>query len=623
MPKLKKDVIEIESIDDRNIKILKENFPNAISTDEEGKFIIDPIKLQMYIDPSKAEIKENGYSLSWVGKKESYHNAFTKNYKILKPLKNEKESKNWDTTDNILIKGDNIEALKILKQNYFEKIKMVYIDPPYNTKNEAFVYNDNFTTNTEDTLEALGYDKEYIDYIDNIKGAKTHSGWLTFMYPRLLLARDLLKEDGVIFISIDDNEVSQLRLMCDEIFGEENFVESFIWRRRKTQANLTKFVAPVHDYILCYCKNKDILKINKIPYSKEFINKTFKNPDKDPKGSYQTGPLARPANSSNKEYELTMPNGRIISAKWSCSQDTFNRYVKEKRLVIPRNGEGMPRIKIYLSELKGQIPNSWLDNIASNDDASREIETLFGSNAYFSFPKPTKLIIFLLQLASNKNDTILDFFAGSGTTAQAVMDLNKEDNGKRKFILVQWAEETPKNSKAKEFGYDTIYDICAERVRRAGEKIKDELKSQDKTLFDDEKEMLDTGFRAFEVVEDKKQVIYQKNLNEITQDELDIFIEPEKEDMDTILYNLLIAENLILSTKIETIIEDCLYRADNVLFILKSLDIDKLADILKEIKNIEHITVYAPLVTSDKFTLELESIVNQLGYDTDKLKFRG
>ncbi|MDD2791404.1 MAG: site-specific DNA-methyltransferase, partial [Sulfurimonas sp.] len=230
--KLQQNAIEEQSINDINYEQLKKLFPHAVSVDEDGKYIIDKEKLQMSLDPSKAEIKEDGYGLNWVGKKEAYHSAFSKNYKVLKPLNDEANSKEWDTTDNILIKGDNLDALKILRHNYFEAIKMIYIDPPYNTKNDGFVYNDNFTSSTEQTLEELGYDKEYIDYIENIQGAKTHSGWLSFMYPRLLLARDLLKDDGVIFISIDDNEVAQLRLLCDEVFGEESFLAEFIWKKR-------------------------------------------------------------------------------------------------------------------------------------------------------------------------------------------------------------------------------------------------------------------------------------------------------------------------------------------------------------------------------------------------------
>jgi adenine-specific DNA-methyltransferase len=269
---LEKNVIEEQSINDVNYELLKKQFPNAVSIDENGKYVIDPQKLQMSLDPSLAQIKEDGYGLNWVGKKEAYHNAFTKNYKVLKPLKD--DSKNWNETGNILIKGDNLDALKILRQNYFESIKMIYIDPPYNTKNDGFVYNDNFTTSTEQTLEELGYDKEYIDYIENIQGAKTHSGWLSFMYPRLLLAKDLLKDDGLIFISIDDNEVAQLRLLCNEIFAEENFVGEFIWQKASGNQNDSNSIAISHEYILCYCKSIEKLSLYNLPPTKEML-KTY------------------------------------------------------------------------------------------------------------------------------------------------------------------------------------------------------------------------------------------------------------------------------------------------------------------------------------------------------------
>jgi adenine-specific DNA-methyltransferase len=312
-------------------------------------------------------------------------------------------------TDNLIIKGNNLLALHSLKEEFTGKVKLIYIDPPYNTGSDSFGYNDNFN----------------------------HSTWLTFMKNRLEVSKDLLKDDGVMFVSCDDSEQAYLKVLLDEIFGRHNFVANFVWRRRKTQANLAKHIAPVHDFIICIAKNKNSLVVNKIPYSNEFIKKTFTNPDKDNRGVYQTGPLARPANSTNKEYTLKMPNGREITAKWSCSQETFDKYVKENRLVIPRDGEGMPRIKIFLTELGGQIPNTWLDNIATNDEASKEIENIFGTNAAFSFSKPSNLIKHIAIIGSQKNDIVLDFFAGSGTTAQAVLELNKEDEGNRQFILCE------------------------------------------------------------------------------------------------------------------------------------------------------------------------------------------
>lgn len=482
----------------KDLEILKQNFPNCF--DKKGEFDFEKFKIQL----SKNEINfsKESYGMDWLGKSYARLLATDETTTLLKEDETFNQKEENKNSENLLIKGDNLEVLKHLSNAYYEKIKMIYIDPPYNTGSDGFVYADDRKFTADELQELAGISeeraKQILDFTQS--NSNSHSAWLTFMYPRLYIAKQLLKDDGVIFISIDDNEVAQLRLLMDDIFGEENFVENFIWRRRKTQANLAKHTAPVHDYILCYSKSKENLNTNRIPYSDNFIKKTFQNPDKDPLGLYQTGPLARPANSGNKEYELTMPNGRKITAKWSCSQETFDKYVKENRLVIPRNGEGMPRKKIYLSELTGQIPNTWLDKIASNDEASKEIERLFGSNALFSFPKPTNLIKHLLHISSNPNDLILDFFAGSGTTGDAVMHLNAKDGGNRKFILAQLPELIdPKSSKT---AYDfvknelkveepTIFEITKERLIRASKKIQEEHK---------ELSNQDLGFKVFETM---------------------------------------------------------------------------------------------------------------------------
>ena len=356
------------------------------------------------------------YGLVWEDKPEDVEERLRESLPVLREVKDKAIlSDEPDAPNHILIEGDNLEALTALSYTHEGRIDVIYIDPPYNTGNKDFVYNDSFV-DTEDSYR--------------------HSKWLSFMNKRLKIAKKLLSDKGVIFISIDDNEQANLKLLCDEVFGVRNFISQLCWRRRKTQANLARNISQVHEYIFAYSKCIDNATINRVSYSKEFIAKTFKNPDNDPKGAYQTGPLARPANSSNREYTLTMPNGREITAKWSCSQETFDRYVAEKRLVIPRGGEGMPRIKIYLSELPGMIPNTWLDDVASNDDASRLIEDIFGTNAAFSYSKPVELINYILQLNGDKTSTVLDFFAGSGTTLHATMQLNAEDGGHRKCILV-------------------------------------------------------------------------------------------------------------------------------------------------------------------------------------------
>jgi adenine-specific DNA-methyltransferase len=473
----------------KDLETLKKHFPQCF--DKNGNFDFEKLKKQL--SATEINFSKESYGMDWLGKSYARLLATDETTTLLKEDETFNQKEENKNSENLLIKGDNLEVLKHLSNAYYEKIKMIYIDPPYNTGSDGFVYADDRKFDVPTLMELAGISEErakrILDFTQS--NSNSHSAWLTFMYPRLYIAKQLLKEDGVIFVSIDDNEVAQLRLLMDEIFGEENFVESFIWRRRKTQANLSKHTAPVHDYILCYSKSKEYLNVNRIPYSKEFIKKTFKNPDKDPLGLYQTGPLARPANSSNREYELTMSNGRKITAKWSCSQQTFDKYVSENKLVIPRDGDGMPRKKIYLSELSGQIPNTWLDNIASNDEASKELESLFGTNATFSFPKPSKLIKHLLHISSNPDDLILDFFAGSGTTADAVMQLNAEDGGNRKFILAQLPEkiDPKKNKTAYDFvknelniAEPTIFEITKERLIRASKKINAELDEKTKNL---------------------------------------------------------------------------------------------------------------------------------------------
>lgn len=382
-------------------------------------------------------------TLNWVGKDKVINHHMEVPYKVLEPQYSYGNQNS--PNDNLIIHGDNLLALKSLLPKYEGKIKCIYIDPPYNTGNENWVYNDN--VNDPKLKKWLGavVGKEAEDL-------SRHDKWLCMMYPRLKLLHKLLANDGAIFISIDDNEQANLKLIMDEIFGITNFVASFQRRRRKTQANLTKFIAPVHEYILMYARNIKKLSINRLPLREEYVSDMYKNPDNDPRGPWRTKPLASPDNSTNKEYELTMPNGRKISAKWRVKKETFEMLVKENMLVIPREGEGMPNIKIFLNENEGQIPNTWIDNSATNEAASKEIELLFGTNAIFNSPKPTELIKLLLTIGSDKDSIILDSFAGSGTTAQAVLHLNKQDGGNRKFILVEMESYAE--------------TITAERVRR-------------------------------------------------------------------------------------------------------------------------------------------------------------
>lgn len=633
---LEKNVIEEQSINDVNYELLKKQFPHAVSIDENGKYVIDPQKLQMSLDPSLAQIKEDGYGLNWVGKKEAYHNAFTKNYKVLKPLKD--DSKNWDETENILIKGDNLDALKILRQNYFKSIKMIYIDPPYNTKNDGFVYNDNFTTSTEQTLEELGYDKEYIDYIENIQGAKTHSGWLSFMYPRLLLAFDLLKDEGLICISIDDNEIAQLKILCNEIFGESNFVGELAIVNNIAGRSDKKNIATAHEYILCYQKS-DSFNANGLPLTEEQL-KDYKYLDPTNNKLYRSQGLRKRGSGSKREDrpnmyypiyydinsdEITLDKDKFINpeiitpklsnssdGRWRWGKKTFEEkiHLLEVKRIDKRNEYDIFE-KVYLEndgDMKSVKMKSFLlDSDYTTDTATSEYHEIMELNT-FNNPKPVKLISDLITIGANYDDIILDFFAGSGTTAHAVMNLNANENKNLRFIAVQWAEKTPEKSVAKKEGYNTIFDITKKRINRVGDQI---AKG-------------DIGFRTFEIVEDQKQKIYQKSLEEVNQDDLLSLM--EKTDISSneeILYNLFVAETLPLSTKHQELIKDKLYLASNVAFILGDITSDELVEALKDKKECEYITVYSPNISNDKFTLEIESNISKLGIKSDKLRFRG
>jgi adenine-specific DNA-methyltransferase len=484
---------DLQNQPNEKIEAIKKILPDCF--DKDGNLIGEKLKEVLSGDFEKSDTER--FSFNWAGKQKAREIAY-KTY-TEGTLKFDKDrSKKFNETQNLIIEGDNLQVLKLLKNSYKGKVKCIYIDPPYNTGND-FVYNDKFELDIKKYLIETGeIDEEtgeqMADYIQKDDGKK-HSKWLSFMYPRLMIAREMLREDGVIFISIDDNEVHHLRLLMNEVFGEREFVSQLVYRRRKTQANLTKYIAPVHEYILVFAKNLDNLKIINLPLKEDYVKKMYKNPDNDPRGLWRLTPLLRPENSNNREFEMTMPNGRVIKGKWSCSQETFNDYVKQNILCVTKDGS--PNKKIFLNESDGLIPNTWLEDIGTSEEGSKEIENLFGTNAVFDTPKPVSLIKHLLQISTTPSDLILDFFAGSGTTGQAVMELNQEEIDKqakdglfgtphptspsrgeeqicggRKFILVQLPEKIDAKKEAFKAGYKKISDITIERVKRAGEKYK-------------------------------------------------------------------------------------------------------------------------------------------------------
>ncbi|MCP9492505.1 MAG: site-specific DNA-methyltransferase, partial [Candidatus Nanosynbacter sp. P2B_S1_bin.0.1] len=443
------------------------------------------------------------YGLGWKGKSDVFTTIQEKTVQTLHL--DRANSVDWDTTGNMFIEGDNLATLKILHKAYYGKVKMIYIDPPYNTGND-FIYNDDFkqTRRSYETEAGITDDEGNVVRDDGLRtntGGHKHSNWLNMMHPRLFLARNLLRQDGVIFVSIDDNEVHNLRLMMNEIFGEENFVAQIVWERAYAPVNLKHHFSESHDYIVCFARNIDLL--DKLSLKRnEAADARYKNPDNDPRGIWQSDNFSvGPANQKNI-YEIVTPSGRKIlppsGRSWLFSQERTNELIADNRVWFGDNGSGVPRYKRFLSEVKdGVTPMTvWkYTDVGHSQDATKEVKDLFDGVAYFDYPKPVKLIKQLASLCTDGNDIILDFFSGSGTTAHAVAELNAEDGGNRRWICVQLPELTDEKSEAYKAGYRTIADIARERIRRAGAKIQadqaDKLASRSVPL--------DLGFRAYRV----------------------------------------------------------------------------------------------------------------------------
>ncbi len=649
-----KEICGEKSVNEKNLEVFNRYFPGCLSMENDGKLTLDAGRLKALLGDF-SEIKEEGYGLDFVGKKIALNQAFKKNNKILKPL-------NESTSKHILIKGDNLDALKILRQSYSEKIKMIYIDPPYNTKNDSFIYSDDFSQSNEEVLKTLDYSKEKLDYIKNLFGSKCHSGWLSFMYPRLLLAKDLLKQDGVIFISIDDNECAQLKLLCDEIFGEGNFVAEMP-RLTKKAGKSTNQIAKNHDYVLCYQKNSINFKQidideNDYPLKDEFYNE---------RGGYKLNQnLDYNSLQYNKkmDYEIVIGNEKFYAGgletyterqkgnfgtidwvwRWSKAKFDFglangfvevkNNRIYTKTYTKAKISDSKPYKIEYFNRTKNISSIEFLDNKYSNDMSNKKLQSIFNVKNIFDYSKPVELISFLIDQTSEKGDIILDFFAGSGTTAHAVLESNKSDyqklsegggglfNGlnatfkERRFILVQLDEkiDPKKNKSAHDFCLNTlkspspsIFDITEERIKRAGAKIKEACPH------------LDVGFRAFEIIDDET---HDKNLNEANQKDLFAYSNPKKRETQTILIKLLCCENLELTTPISCLIENALYLALNTAFIVGDIEMSEVLENLKD-KGVEKISMYMPAISNDRLCLELGSNLLDLKLESGDLKIRG
>ena len=510
------DKLRMESPDmtAQNIDRIAALFPNCITEmlDEERstpekkvyKRAVNFELLKQMLSPDVVDGDE-AYEFTWVGKKAAIVEANKPIRKTLRPCV--AESKDWDTTENLYIEGDNLEVLKLLQESYLGKVKMIYIDPPYNTGND-FIYADDFMRSQEEENAQMGmYDEDENRLFKNTDtNGRFHSDWCSMIYSRLMLARNLLTDDGVIFISIDDNEQENLKKMCSEVFGEDNFIAQVVWERAYSPVNLKKHFSESHDYILCYAKNIELAVCNGLPRNAE-ANDRYNNPDNDPRGPWTSGDLSVGPRVESKVYEIISPSGRTILPPsgycWRLDQKTFEKYKMENRIWFGESGDNVPRIKRFLADVKQGITPMTIwkySDVGHSQDATKRLKDLFDGKAYFDYPKPVALIKRTLQLYSSKDSIVLDFFSGSATTAHAVMQLNAEDGGHRKFIMVQLPEKCDETSEAYKAGYKNICEIGKERIRRAGDKIKSEspMTTQD----------LDIGFRVLKLDDTNMKDVY-------------------------------------------------------------------------------------------------------------------
>lgn len=532
------------------LSLVGQYFPEAI---KDGEVDFAALKEEM---GEFSEVGSEHYDFTWAGKQAAKKEALGDIYGRTLRYKPE-DSLNPDTTENIYIEGDNLEALKLLRRNYHGRIKMIYIDPPYNTGND-FVYRDDFTMTEDEIAELSGNVVNGERLQKNLKDdAKFHTKWLNNMYPRLKLSRELLSDDGVIFISIDDCEVENLKKICNEVFGQCNFEGHIHWRRRHNQPNdKTKMIGIVAEHIIVYAKNSVYLK--SVGVGKLDLTATFSNPDNDPKGPWASKPWKVGSDQSGSKYSITTPNGTVLEGEWMGEEKTYIEYLAEGRIYFPKGGDGMPRKKYYQFEREeeGQCATNWWshEQFGHNQGANDCMTSLFGVKNIFSNPKPIELLRSLIKIGNVKDDDIvLDFFSGSASVAHAVMKLNSENDGKRRYILIQLPEETDEKSEAYKAGYKNICEIGKERIRRAVAKIH---KENPEAKFDD-------GFKVFTVADttirwnnmDDEEIKSLTELDYNTGDKDNIDFTPGHNDIDIVYEIMLRQYDIPLSTPIEKLSE--------------------------------------------------------------------
>ena len=545
---------------DENFRKLAAMFPNAVTEtiNENGEVVraIDKDVLMQEISCTVVDGKEERYQFTWPDKKKSVLLANAPINKTLRPCR--EESVDFDTTENLYIEGDNLEVLKLLQETYLGKVKMIYIDPPYNTGND-FVYEDDFAQSMDEYLANSGqFDEDGNRMVQNTESnGRFHTDWLNMIYPRLKLAKDLLDEDGIISISIDEHESHNMRKICDEIFGAENFISQIVWEKRYTRSNNAKRFTTLTEPIICYVKS--IASVTDIKEKRsDKADSIYSNPDNDPRGAWTSVSYVNPATKEqrpNLVYPILNPITGVVvehpTNAWKYEKSTYDKHVQENRLYWGKAGENTyPRLKKFLSEMDGgMVPvDLWRqEDTGTTDQGSKELESLLGRKI-FDFPKPQSLVKRIISLILNgddgKNNIILDFFSGSATTAHAVMQLNAEDGGHRKFIMVQLPEVTDKKSEAYKAGYKNICEIGKERIRRAGKKIKEDnpLTAQN----------LDIGFRVLKCDTTNMKDVYY-NPADYKFSMLSAFEDNIKEDRtpEDLLFQVMLDLGVLLSSKIE------------------------------------------------------------------------
>ena len=479
----------------QNIQQMRELFPEVFTegSDEDGpRWKVDMEALGELLG-EYVEDKQERYSFNWHGKARAKRIAQTPSTGTLRPCP--EESVNWDTTKNIFIEGDNLEVLKLLQKSYHKKVKMIYIDPPYNTGKE-FIYPDKFGDNLDTYLKYTGQvgDDGLKISANSETGGRYHTNWLNMMYPRLKLARNLLRDDGVIVISIDDHEVHNLRNLCDQIFGEENLVAQCVWQKRYSRENRGT-IGDAHEYVVFYARNQEQFKeVRNFVSITESQKKMYRNPNKDPRGPWRAIPLTAQGFRPNQMYEIVSPSGKVHTPPegrcWSTVEVEFEKLKSEERIYFGKNGDAQPGVIRYLDEVKGVVPWSWWphEEVGHTDEAKKEMREYLGKSAIFDTPKPVRLLTRIIEICTNKDDMILDFFAGSCTTAHAAISHNRKDAGQRRFIMVQLPERCDEKSTAHEAGFKSIAEIGIARLKNYVEK-----------LDSDESTNLDFGFKVLKL----------------------------------------------------------------------------------------------------------------------------